>query len=231
MVRLNTAFRKASAVAPVRWTPGSSPGVTAEWVASPGANARSVEGPCKRGDSILRFLRLGLCPPCLAQLRASSIATPDDGARCGRRQCVPPMERREAQGPSHGPVRPGIPTALKRLGSRKHDAQAGLANRPKGADRKAPEAPPGAPFPSFEGKRKTGRRARPGARNQNHGTAERWLKRNLAEMECCGPHRRCHTRAAAMSAFTRVFDALWRRDPGIHQVAQLTTALRKTAAV
>ena len=96
-----------------------------------------------------------------AQSRASSIATPDDGAGCGRRQCVPPMERREAQGPSHGPVRPGIPTALKRLGSRKHDAQAGLANRPKGADRKAPEAPPGAPFPSLEGKRKTGTKGPP----------------------------------------------------------------------
>ena len=61
-----------------------------------------------------------------------------------------------------GPVRPGIPTALKRLGSRKRDAQAGLANRPKGADRKAPEAPPGAPFPSFEGKRKKGDGPDPG---------------------------------------------------------------------
>ena len=71
------------------------------------------------------------------------------------------MERQEAQGSSQGPARPGTPTALKRLGSRKHDAQAGLANRPKGADRKAPEAPPGAPFPSFEGKRKTGKTGLP----------------------------------------------------------------------
>ena len=35
------------------------------------------------------------------------------------------MERREASGPSQGPARPGTPTALKRLGSRKLGAQAG----------------------------------------------------------------------------------------------------------
>ena len=150
-------------------------------------NGRSVEGACKRRDSILRFLRLGLCPPCLAQSRASSIATPDDGARCGRRQCVPPMERREAQGPSQGPVRP---RKTHRLVS-----QTGL---------REPRKLPGASRRSIplvlRGNGKQGRRVRPGARNQNHGTAKRWLKRCLSE-RCllerwsCQPHNRCHARA------------------------------------
>ena len=32
-----------------------------------------------------------------------------------------------------------------------------------------------------------------------------------------GLQRRCHCRAGAISAFTRVFDALQRRDPAIHE--------------
>src|SRR5205085_10353234 len=51
------------------------------------------------------------------------------------------MERQEAQGSSQGPARPGTPTALKRLGSRKLGAKAGRSQGwPKGADRKAPGA-------------------------------------------------------------------------------------------
>src|SRR5258708_9083588 len=98
--------------------------------------------------------------PCLAQLRASSIATFDDGARCGRRQCVSRMERREAQDPSHGSVR--LRTTHR------------LADRSRPRERIATlPPPPGAPFPSFEGKRKTG--TKPGARNPNHGTAQRTI--------------------------------------------------------
>jgi hypothetical protein len=77
-----------------------------------------------------------------------------------------------------GPRAPGPPPPSS-VGSRKLGAKAGGSQRrPKGADRKAPEAPPGAPFPSIEGKRKKRRRARPGARKQNHGTAKRWLLDN-----------------------------------------------------
>src|SRR5882672_6974714 len=72
------------------------------------------------------------------------------------------MERLEAQGPSTGLVRLARRTKL------------GLANPAKEPIARL-LAPPGAPFPRFEGKRKKGRRARPGARNQNHGTAKRWL--------------------------------------------------------
>src|SRR5258708_6515157 len=72
------------------------------------------------------------------------------------------MERLEAQGPSPGPVRLARRTKL------------GLANPAKEPIARL-LAPPGAPFPRLKGKRKKGRRARPGARNQNHGTAERWL--------------------------------------------------------
>src|SRR5262245_20635659 len=72
--------------------------------------------------------------------------------------------------------RPGTPTALTA-----YLGPGSSARRP--ADRKAGlwepiarlPAPPGAPFPSFEGRRKKGPRARPGARKQTHGTAKRWL--------------------------------------------------------
>src|ERR1051326_7481540 len=74
------------------------------------------------------------------------------------------MERREAPGlPRKRPARHGTPTALKRLGSRKLGVQADRSQGwPKGADRKAPWAPPGAPSLSYGEGRKTGRRAIPG---------------------------------------------------------------------
>src|SRR5260221_11971157 len=75
------------------------------------------------------------------------------------------MERLEAQGPSQG---------LVRLARR---TKSGLANPAKEPIARL-LAPPGAPFPRLKGKRKKGRRAPPGARNQNHGPAQRWLKRN-----------------------------------------------------
>src|SRR5205085_937437 len=132
----------------------------------------SVEGPCKQGSATFPFPRLGLCPRCLAQSKASSIATPDEGAGCGRRQRGPRMERQEAQGSSHGPARPGTPTALKRLGSRNLGAKgwriatlaSGRFRKPPGASRRS--------IPSFEGKRKTGRRVVPGPEKHRHGTAE-----------------------------------------------------------
>src|ERR1044071_8424423 len=87
------------------------------------------------------------------------------------------MERREAPGlPRKRPARHGTPTALKRLGSRKLGVQAGRSQGwPKGADRKAPWAPPGAPSLSYGEGRKTGRRAHLGVRKQSPGRAERWL--------------------------------------------------------
>src|SRR5882724_3875756 len=84
------------------------------------------------------------------------------------------MERLEAQGPSPGLVRLARRTKL------------GLANPAKEPIARL-LAPPGAPFPRLKGKRKKGPRARPGARNQNHGTAKRWLKRSLAECNCLSP--------------------------------------------
>src|ERR1044071_1362886 len=68
------------------------------------------------------------------------------------------MERREAPGlPRKRPARHGTPTALKRLGSRKLGVEAGRSQGwPKGADRKAPWAPPGAPSLSYGEGRKTG---------------------------------------------------------------------------
>src|SRR5260221_12018567 len=81
------------------------------------------------------------------------------------------VERLEAQGPSPGPVRLARRTKL------------GLANPAKEPIARL-LAPPGAPFPHVEGKRKKGRRARPGARNQTHGTAERWLLDTAAAIHC-----------------------------------------------
>ena len=87
-------------------------------------------------------------------------AAPDNGAA---------LERREAQGPSQGPARPGTPTPLKTLGSWKLGAMIP-------ADRKAGEgslasslAPPGAPSPRFEGTGKTGIRAPRPPENQGAG--------------------------------------------------------------
>ena len=109
---------------------------------------RNLQGACKRGCPVLRFVRLGLCPPCLAQLRASSIATLDDGARCGRRQRGPRWSawRRRA-----------LHQGLVRLARRTNP---GLANPAKEPIARL-LAPPGAPFPSFEGRRKTGTKGPP----------------------------------------------------------------------
>ena len=90
---------------------------------------------------------------------------------------VAAMERREAQGSSQEPARPGTPTP-SRLGSRKLGAMTP-------ADRKAGEgslasslAPPGAPSPRERGK-EIGIRATPAARKPSHRAAERWLKPHL----------------------------------------------------
>src|SRR5882724_8102339 len=108
-------------------------------------------------------MRLAVCPLRFAQLRASSIATLDDGAKRGRRQRVPRMERREAQGPSQGPVRP-------RKTHRLADRNAGL---------REPRKLPGASRRSIplvlRGNGKQGDGPAPGPEKQRHGTAERWL--------------------------------------------------------
>jgi len=84
------------------------------------------------------------------------------------------MERREASGSSQGPARPGTPPPSSELGPGSSAWQAGRSQcRPRRF--RKPPAPPGAPFPSFEGETENGRRARPGPENQTHGTAERWL--------------------------------------------------------
>jgi hypothetical protein len=59
------------------------------------------------------------------------------------------MERLEAQGPSQGLVRL---RTTHRLADRKAGLREPIARLP---------APPGAPFPSFEGKRKTGTKGPP----------------------------------------------------------------------
>ena len=141
--------------------------------AMPAGAPSSVEGPCKQGSSILRLTHLGLCPPCLAQLRASSIATLDDGAGCGRRQCGPRMERREAQGPSHGPVRP---RKTHRLADRKAGLREPIARLPGASRRSIPLV--------LRGNGKQGRRAGPEARKQTPRAAKRWLKQCLASKRC-----------------------------------------------
>src|SRR3954447_6546235 len=113
---------------------------------------------------------------CLAQSKASSIAMPDDEARCGRRQCVPRWSAERRPGSSQGPARPGTPTSLRRLGSRKLGVWLGLAN-PAEEVSQTSWAPPGAPSLSFwreKENRETGAAGRP--KKQNPGTAERWLK-------------------------------------------------------
>jgi hypothetical protein len=132
----------------------------------------------------LRFMFVLVMFYYLAAWRTSSIAMSERAARRGRRQCGPQMERQEASGSSHGPARPGTPTALKAL-ALKALGPGSLARRlafsegwPDGASRSV--APPGAPFLSLAGeRRKTGRRAHPGVRKQNPGTAERWLQRSI----------------------------------------------------
>src|ERR1051325_6639569 len=76
-----------------------------------------------------------------------------DGAPRGARASS--QEARASRDPHHPP----------KLGSRKLGVQAGRSQGwPKGADRKAPWAPPGAPSLSYGEGRKTGRRARLGVR-------------------------------------------------------------------
>src|SRR5690349_16280476 len=67
------------------------------------------------------------------------------------------MERREAPGPLARARAPRDPHHPPTLGSRKLGVQAGRSQGwPKGADRKAPWAPPGAPSLSYGEGRKTG---------------------------------------------------------------------------
>ena len=79
------------------------------------------------------------------------------------------VERREAQGSSQGPARPGTPIPSRHVGSRKFGAF-----RP--ADRKAGQgslasslAPPGAPSPRFEGNGKQGYGRTLAARTKRRG--------------------------------------------------------------
>src|ERR1041385_6149538 len=90
---------------------------------------------------------------------------PEDCARRGRRQRVPRWSAERRPGfLARGPRATGPPPP-RNLGSRKLGVQAGRSQGwPKGADRKAPWAPPGAPSLSYGEGRKTGRRAHLGVR-------------------------------------------------------------------
>jgi hypothetical protein len=102
---------------------------------------------------------LSCLQPCSS--RASSIATFDDGAGCGRRQCVPRWSawRRRA-------LRKG----LVRLARRTNGPLVRVRKGPR-----KPLAPPGAPSPCEKGKgnREAGH---PGPEKQTTGAAQRWLK-------------------------------------------------------
>src|SRR5262249_39843339 len=72
---------------------------------------------------------------------------------------------RGARALRRGPRATGPPPPSSDFGSRKLGVQAARSQgRPKGADRKAAWAPPGAPFLSYGEERKTGRRAHLGVR-------------------------------------------------------------------
>jgi hypothetical protein len=100
---------------------------------------------------IFSSLFIPVHPPCLARSRASSIATPDDRARCGRRQCVPRWSAERRPGPSQGPVRPRKTHRLVSQTSLRR------SRKPPGRLPALHSSPMG------EG-RKTGRRAQPGVR-------------------------------------------------------------------
>src|SRR4051794_36751150 len=72
------------------------------------------------------------------------------------------------------------------------DAQAGRSQGwPKGADRKAPEAPPGAPFPSFEGNkenRETGPPRGPKSKPRDSGALAVWQS-NQEQITACQDQR------------------------------------------
>src|ERR1041385_1378202 len=111
------------------------------------APATTVDRPFKVGCSILRILRLGLGSGRLAGPRASSLATPDAGVGCGRRQRGPRWSAERRPGfLARGRRATGPPPPSSDLGPGSSACEAGRSQGwPKGADRKAPWAPPGAP--------------------------------------------------------------------------------------
>ena len=111
--------------------------------------------------------------PCSS--RASSIAAFEGEAGCGRRQRVPRWSAGRRRALTLRAHAPRDPHPLK-------TRWVSEARRVRPADRKAGQgslasslAPPGAPSPRFEGRRKTGRRANPGRPKPSAGAAERWL--------------------------------------------------------
>ena len=121
----------------------------------------NVEGPCKRGCSICRS-RI------LVYVRHALL---NRGRRRSRRWMT------EQGAAADNAVRDGAsggagPFAGARASS--HDAQAG-SRKPGLRGLANPWRLPALHSPRFEGKQEKGRRARPGARKQSHGTAKRWL--------------------------------------------------------
>ena len=88
-------------------------------------------------------------------------AVPDNGIA---------VEPREAQRPTSLAARTPQ-AAIPGNGDIAVGAQAGLASLPQGCRSAAPEAPPGAPSPHIEGRRKKGMRATPGPKNK-----EQWQR-------------------------------------------------------
>ena len=101
-----------------------------------------------------------------------------------------------------GPRAPGPPLPSSNWVPEAWREKAGGSQRwPKGGFANLP-APPGAPFPLFGEEGKQGPRARPGARNQTHGTAERWLLDNAAAMSCRSQRRDRCMRPGAMALWS-----------------------------
>ena len=85
------------------------------------------------------------------------------------------MERWEAQGSSQEPARPGTPTPLETLGSRKLGVMTPASLAGEGSLASS-LAPPSAPFPRKREK-ENGIRAIPGCPKQKPRAAKRWLRR------------------------------------------------------
>jgi len=127
----------------------------------------------------------------------------EQGARCGRRQRVPRMERQEASGSSHGPARPGTPTALTALGPgslarRLADRKASLTEPRtlRGASRRSIPLP----FGREKENRETGAPGRPKTKPRDGGAlAEAAADTKGASLWCSrnSPRHSSSTRSAA----------------------------------
>jgi hypothetical protein len=120
--------------------------------------------------------------------RASSIAAFGDGARCGRRQCVPRWSAGRRSGLRHWPCAPckwrllvtNCPPWVRSTDPRK--VRRGASQAPGAVASRvyptcAPNVPMSAKAPRFEGQRKTGIQANRAARKPSPRAAKHWLRR------------------------------------------------------